>query len=693
MQKDVVKKASVFVLLAAAVLWGQTAFRPPAVPLVTHDPYFSLWSFQDRLTDGPTRHWTGVPQSLCSLIRIDGVTRRLIGPAPDHVAALPQTSVRVMPTQTVYEMVGDGVRVSLIFTSPLLPDDLQQLARPASYLTWEVCATDGREHSVQLYFDCSAELAVNEKGQKVVWSRLQTRELMVLSAGSQEQPVLAKSGDHLRIDWGYLYVAAELGQAPSSVLQSSSVTRSQFIETGRLPENDRMSMPMAVKEDAPVLAFRFALDRLAAVIRQRYLILAYDDRYSIEYFQRQLVPYWRKDGAEAQDLLDVACKEYAHVMNRCVAFDRELYDDLTAAGGEAYAQLASLAYRQALAAQKLAADIDGRPLLFPKENFSNGCISTVDAIYPAAPQLLLFNIELLKASLRPVLEYARLPKWRFPFAPHDLGVYPLANGQVYGGGERSEEHQMPVEESGNMLLLLAAIAEVEEKADFAAEYWPKVSQWAGYLAEKGLDPENQLCTDDFAGHLAHNVNLSLKAILSLGAYSRLCERRGMKAEAKRFRTLAEDYAEKWQTMAKDGDHYRLAFDKPGTWSQKYNLVWDRILCLKLFPDSVARKEVRYYLQQLNPYGLPLDNRKEYTKLDWSVWTATLAESQEDFYALLQPVHRFVQESPNRVPLSDWYTTTEARVVGFQARSVVGGVFIKMLDHPLLWKKWARRANL
>ncbi|OPZ72833.1 MAG: hypothetical protein BWY83_00446 [bacterium ADurb.Bin478] len=317
----------------------------------------------------------------------------------------------------------------------------------------------------------------------------------------------------------------------------------------------------------------------------------------------------------------------------------------------------------------------------------------MDAIYPAAPQLLLFNIELLKASLRPVLEYARLPKWRFPFAPHDLGVYPLANGQVYGGGERSEEHQMPVEESGNMLLLLAAIAEVEEKADFAAEYWPNVSQWAGYLAEKGLDPENQLCTDDFAGHLAHNVNLSLKAILSLGAYSRLCERRGMKAEAKRFRTLAEDYAEKWQTMAKDGDHYRLAFDKPGTWSQKYNLVWDRILCLKLFPDSVARKEVRYYLQQLNPYGLPLDNRKEYTKLDWSVWTATLAESQEDFYALLQPVHRFVQESPNRVPLSDWYTTTEARVVGFQARSVVGGVFIKMLDHPLLWKKWARRAKL
>jgi len=688
-----VKKMSLFVLFSAAALFGQTVFRPPAVPLITHDPYFSLWSFQDRLTDGPTRHWTGAPQSLCSLIRIDGVARRLIGPAPAQVPALPQTSVRVMPPQRVYEMSGDGVRVSLTFTTPLLPDDLQQFASPVTYLTWEVCALDNREHAVQIYFDCSAELAVNEKGQNVVWSRLQTRDLMVLSTGSQEQPVLAKSGDHLRIDWGYLYVAAELGQTPSSALQSSSVTRSQFIETGRLPDSDRISMPMAVKEDAPVLAFSFALDKLSTVIRQRYLILAYDDQYSIEYFQRKLRPYWRKDGATAQDLLDDACKEYAYVMNRCAAFDRELYDDLAAAGGEAYAQLASLAYRQALAAHKLAADVDGRPLFFPKENFSNGCISTVDVIYPAAPQLLLFNIELLKASLRPVLEYARLPKWRFPFAPHDLGVYPLANGQVYGGGERSEAQQMPVEESGNMLLLLAAVAEVEGKADFAAEYWPQVSQWAGYLVEKGLDPEHQLCTDDFAGHLAHNVNLSLKAILSLGAYSRLCERRGLKAEAKRFRRLAEDYAEKWQVMAEDGDHYRLAFDKPGTWSQKYNLVWDRILSLKLFPPFVARKEVRYYLQQLNPYGLPLDNRKEYTKLDWSVWTATLAESQEDFNALMQPVHRFVRESPDRVPLSDWYQTTDAKVVGFQARPVVGGVFIKMLDNPLLWKKWVRRAKL
>jgi len=356
---------------------------------------------------------------------------------------------------------------------------------------------------------------------------------------------------------------------------------------------------------------------------------------------------------------------------------------------ERYAALAALAYRQCLAAQKLAADLDGTPLLFPKENFSNGCIATVDVIYPAAPLPLLFNVELAKAALRPVLEYALLPRWKFPFAPHDLGTYPKANGQVYGGGELTEDDQMPVEESGNMLLLLAAVAKMEGRADFAGRYWPAVEKWANYLKDKGFDPENQLCTDDFAGHLAHNVNLSLKAILAMGGYAELCAGRGLKAEAAAFRRTAEQCVKKWQVLAADGDHYRLAFDKPGTWSQKYNLVWDRILGLNLFPAGVAETEIRYYLKKQNKYGLPLDGRRDYTKLDWTIWSASLAANGRDFESLVDPVYAFADESPSRVPLTDWYGTVDGKMVGFQARSVVGGVFVKMLTVPGLWDKWSR----
>jgi Glutaminase A six helical-hairpin domain len=412
----------------------------------------------------------------------------------------------------------------------------------------------------------------------------------------------------------------------------------------------------------------------------------------VEYFNRKLRPYWRKGEMDAAGLLKAAARDYASLKRQCEAFDAELMADLRKVGGEEYARIAALAFRQTIAAHKLTSDWDGTPLLFSKENFSNGSIGTVDVTYPSSPFFLLFNPKLLMAQIKPVLDYAKSPRWRFPFAPHDLGTYPLADGQTYGGGEKSEEDQMPVEESGNILLMVAALAKVEGNARFAEQYWPLLTKWAEYLRDKGLDPENQLSTDDFAGHLAHNTNLSVKAILALGSYAMLSEMLSKKAEAKSYRQIAEAMVEKWIKMADDGDHYRLVFDKGGSWSQKYNLVWDRLLGLKLFPPQIARRELAFYKKKQNKYGLPLDNRETYTKLDWIVWTATMAESDEDFKAFVAPIYKFLNETPSSVPITDWYGTIDGKQRGFQARSVVGGIYIKMLADEAIWKKWSSRAS-
>ncbi len=251
---------------------------------------------------------------------------------------------------------------------------------------------------------------------------------------------------------------------------------------------------------------------------------------------------------------------------------------------------------------------------------------------------------------------------------------------------------MPVEESGNMLILLAALATYENSGDFAAPYWQTIRRWAQYLRDKGFDPDNQLCTDDFGGHLAHNTNLSIKAILGLASYARLCVMQGEEEEAQAYRAIAEQYAEQWQQQAYDGDHYRLTFDGPGTWSQKYNMVWDKILGLQVFDPQIARTEIAFYKKMQNEFGLPLDNRNTWTKLDWIVWTATLAENDADFMAFVEPVYEYAHRTPSRVPLSDWYFTDTGRQRGFQARSVVGGVFIKALANQALWRKWAERAG-
>ena len=672
--------------LAAAPARAAEAFQPRAVPLVTTDPYFSIWSFADHLTDDFTRHWTGKPQSLESMVRIDGVAYRIMGKTPGE-EALPQVGLAVFPTRTVYEFEGAGVHVTLTFLTPLLPRDLEVFSRPVTYLIWEVRAVDGRTHAVSVYYANSAQLVVNTEDQAVVWSREKIGDLSVLRMGSEAQPILAKSGDDLRIDWGYLYAAAPMSAVAASAIASPSSQHRAFLEQGGLPGEDERDMPRPANR-APLLAFVFDMGEVGAEPVARHLILAYDDLSSIEYFHQRLRPYWRRNGAQAADLLTTAERDYDSLRAESEQFDRQLMADLTRVGGAKYARLAALAYRQSLAAHKLVAAPDGQtPFYFPKENFSCGCISTVDVIYPAAPILLLLNPHLVEASLAPVMDYVQSGKWPFPYAPHDLGVYPLANGR-----DPAKIETMPVEESGNMLILFAAIAKAEGNAAFAEKYAPILQQWADYLVEKGLDPENQLCTDDFAGHLAHNTNLSIKAILGLGSYAQILAMQGKKEPASHYQTKAQEFAKRWMEMASDGDHYRLAFDKPGTWSQKYNLVWDKILGLDLFPAEVARKEIAFYQNQLNRYGLPLDNRKTYTKLDWELWTATLAESPADWEKLISPIYDWVSQSPTRVPLTDWYWTRDGTQVGFQARSVVGGIFIKMLSDPATWKAWASPVN-
>jgi len=301
------------------------------------------------------------------------------------------------------------------------------------------------------------------------------------------------------------------------------------------------------------------------------------------------------------------------------------------------------------------------------------------------------------------MEFSNSGRWPFPYAPHDIGTYPLANGQRYWGGDinshlSQEEldqitvNQMPVEESANMLIMFAALSKAEGNADFAAKYWPLLTKWAAYLEAKGLDPENQLCTDDFTGHLAHNANLSVKAIEGLASFALLCDLTGKKDEAARYHRTAGEYARQWAKMADDGDHFRLAFDKPGSWSMKYNLVWDRLLGLNLFPEAITRKELAYYQLRQKRFGVPLDNRSDYTKLDWLLWTATMASSPADFQRFLSPVYDWLNQTPSRVPLTDWYWTTDGKQAGFQARSVVGGIFIKMLTDELTWKKWVGRGK-
>lgn len=604
-----------------------------------------------------------------------------------------------MPTTVAYSFEGAGVRVRLSFMTPLLPDDLMVFSRPVTYLTWQVEALDSKTHGVQIYYDNTAELAVNNAlTEKVTWSNEKFGAVTAMKVGSVDQPVLRTKGDRVRINWGYEYVAVPSAQAGKTLIAAPDVTRRSW---GSTVAEANPAVPVEAAH-APVLSVSFDLGKVGRTSVSRWLILAYDDVDSIQFFRKNLKAYWKKDGADIGDLLKKSAAEYDTLRQRCARFDQETMADLTRAGGPKYAWICALAYRQSLAASKLVADANRQPLYFCKENTSNGCIGTVDVLYPQAPLPLLISPTLAKATLVPVLEYASTPRWNWPNAPHDVGTWPQANGQVYGGS--TSNGGMPVEETGNLLLLVAAVAQVEGNTEFAGKYWPLLTKWAEYLQAYGQDTENQLCTDDFAGHLAHNANLAAKAICALGAYGKLAGMRGDATAARKYSDMAAEFARDWIRQADDGDHFRLAFDQPGTWSSKYNLVWDKILGLNLFSADTIRKEMAFYRKNIDKYGLPLDGRKQraggrnegeqrmawWSKTDWAFWTACLTGNQEDFEAITNPIYSFFNDARQRVGLTDLYFTDQPDAARMHSRPVIGGVFIKMLYDQDVWKKWAAR---
>ena len=800
---------------------AQTDLRLPSVPLVVSDPYFSIWSPFDKLTDGTTRHWTDMEKPLTGMLRVDGTTYRFMGaemkyilepiapmtdteeweglathqvqrglqwaqpdftpsdwkmekaawgsdgprikshwenvntdlyvrreveisaeqlekdlyliyshddvfelylngtevvntgntwrkgvteqltaeqkallhegknviaahchnttggaytdfglfedvkPASVQVQIAEQKSVDVTATSSYYTFACGPVELDVVFTAPMLIDDLDLLSAPMNYISYQVRSTDGSEHDVQFYLGATPIIALNESSQPTVSTSLTENNVKYVRTGTIQQPILAKIGDGICIDWGYFYMPAingEVSLAPALDVENT------FTSEGRLPEAQEKIICRKTNE-MPALAYVHNFGKVQE--GSSFTLLGYDEVEDIEYMYRQYKGYWAHDGkVSIFQMFEDLTKRYSSIMQDCRKLDQRIYDDGMAVGGKEYAEILSASYRHVIAAHKLFCDADGNLLFFSKENNSNGCVNTVDLTYPEAPLFLCYNPELQKAMMTSIFEYSYTGRWTKPFSAHDLGTYPKANGQLYGG-------DMPLEEAGNMITLAATLCMLDGNTSFVDKYWDVISEWANYLSENGQDPENQLCTDDFAGHWAHNCNLSLKAICGVAGYGLLAQMKGDQETADKYLARAKEMAQKWEEMAKEGDHYRLAFDRENTWSQKYNMIWDKIWNLNLFSDEVYEKEIAYYLTVQNKYGLPLDCRRDYTKSDWIMWTAGMSPDQETFQKFVTPVYNYINETESRVPISDWSDTKTGKYVGFKARSVIGGYWMRV----------------
>lgn len=635
--------------------------RLPALPLIANDPYFSIWMPGDTLTSACPVHWSGAPKHLDGHVTIDGKEYVFLGQSSRP--AMETKALRVTPTQTVSVMEAAGVELTVSFWSPALPEDLDALSTPITFMDYSLVSVDGREHAVSLRFFASAALCYDGVAQPPLQGdQFACDALHMAFIGQAQQRVLGHSGDHITMDWGFLYMASE-----------GNVER----ETSGL----RFSMKADVG-NGPAKGF---------------LMLGYDDISSINYFGAFCKAWGLRDGKTLPQALSEFARRHGALLNACAELDEKVLSKAREIGGEDYALIAAAAWRHTFAAHKLIATPEGEMAFLSKENDSNGCIGTVDVSYPSIPLFLKFCPELVNALCRPVLKFASLLVWQEDFAPHDVGRYPYATGQVYaanrplpngtaplpfylypaGTDVYDIRYQMPVEECGNMLVMLEAAVSFGAKDDLIRAYAPLLEKWVRYLDTYGEDPGEQLCTDDFAGHLARNVNLSAKAIVGVACYARLLRRMEKDTEADRWEKRAKEMAKSWLDRAKTPDATALTFDGTG-WSMKYNLVWDLVLNLGLMSREFYDKETRSYLPRVNAYGLPLDSRADYTKSDWLVWSASMAQDREVFNQLIAPLAHYLRHTSTRVPFSDWYDTKTGRFVAFIGRSVQGGVYMPFL---------------
>ena len=651
--------------------------RAASVPLVLHDPFFSIWSSADHLYDHDTVHWSGAKQQMRGYLTVDGKRYSFLGYL-DVNEVLPQKSIDVTATATEYVFENDEVKLTCRFTSPLLLDDMVLVSRPCTYIDFEVEKKSASE--VVLDLEVYADL-VRQNQDRVIGFLGKRDEFSYGYMGRAVQFPLGGSDDRVSINWGYAYVASQDKTAEFSY--------------NELREKLCVRMNLEDKKETGV-------------------ILAYDDLLSINYFGQWRKAYWTTKYNTILDAIAAAFADKKEVLARAKALDADMEAKAYEIGGESYVYLCNMSYRQAIAAHKLITDEDGNVLFLSKENASNGCIGTVDVSYPSIPLFMLYDTEYVKGMLRPIFKFAEYDVWEYDFAPHDVGRYPYAWGQVYAynkayGDTAPEKHiwdgckngvfppfytypagcdvydiafQMPVEECGNMLIMVAAVCKADGNAEFAAPYWETLKLWKNYLVKYGADPGGQLCTDDFAGHLEHNVNLSVKAIMGIEAYAILAEMLGEKEEADKHHKLAKEMAQDWEVRADAGDHYALAFGRPDTWSLKYNLVWDKLWNSNLFSEEVYKKELSYYIKQAKTYGIPLDSRRNYTKSDWLLWCAAMSDDKEQAEKIIAPIARYLEEVKEyRIPFGDWYETETGEYHHFIARSVQGGLFM-----PMLFKK-------
>lgn len=630
------------------------------------------------------------------LIRVDGNTYSWMGNSTGMgFTPVTQEAFTYTATRSIFTMsTPEGVSFNVTFLSPIYPNDYKRHSQTATYLDVSVWANDGNTHEVEVYSDISAEWISTDPTAIAQWDFALSDDGKVLTHNVYRQTQLLFTEDTASngavANWGNWLWSTGSSDTASYQSGADSDVRGQFTDNGSLIDQGDTEF-RAINDRWPVFAFAHSLGQVNSTASSALFTIGLYQEQAIQFEGKNgivsLPGYWTNFWNSANEAAAAFYEDYSYAADAMTTADARIRGDAVAAAGDDYAAIVELSYRQAYGGVQLAGTEDNY-YVFLKEISSDGNVGTVDVIYPAFPVFLYDNPDFIKGMLDPLFENQESGDYPLKYAEHDIGAsYPNATGHNDG----NDEH-MAVEEPGNMLIMTLAYVQATNNTDYLAQHYDILKQWNNYLVEAALipaAPPNDLSTDDFAGNASNQTDLALKGIIGIAAMAEIAQLTNNTEDAKNFTSVAKDYITQWQTLGINKDasppHTTFSYNDPDSHGLLYNLYADKLLGLNLVPQSVYDMQSEFYQTVGGTYGVALDTRWNFTKLDWQLWCAAIASKDtQDFFH--SRIVKWINETPANAPLTDLYeveggnfaseTNSEGVTKGatFAYRPVVGGVF-------------------
>ncbi|KAL9094102.1 MAG: hypothetical protein Q9165_003517 [Trypethelium subeluteriae] len=678
-----IKFALLAILLRFSLFWGQNEaatfdpLLPPSFPLAVRNPYVSAWLPGNETNDiasASPEFWFGNKLTWSVIANVDKQTYNLFGvPSPasgTKSGALQKGSYT--STHTVFEIAAGNALFTLDFFSPVSVDDYVRQSLPFSYLTITATGSNGQSPTVSVYSDIDSTWTGQSNNTGKTFASNSGTSIYQLTANGQA--TYSQSSAEMAL-WGQAVFASKAvaGATLSHGSGPPATIRQQFAKGGSLSNTDQYWTAAANN----VVAFSQSLGSVNSSGTTVRVAIGYVREAAINYLGNAQTHYYRSQFPDTTSAVNQFFNDYEDAYNEAKSLDSQVQTTGTSVAGSKYADILALSVRQIFGAIDLTIPNStlntANASAFIKEISSDGNVNTVDIIFPMMPFFYTLAPKWIRLLLEPIAQYLQTGGWPYPnYVIHDIGAsYPNATGHNDGDAE-----SMPVEETGDFLLLFLAYQQATGDTSFTTTYANLLQRYATYLRNNGLYPVNQLSTTDGLGSFTNMTALAIKSAVSLSAYGKLTGQSQYNNLGKSFASTILKNGLGTQVSQTTKEPYLTLTYGNTSWYLQFNLYPDQLFGLNTFNQSVFKDQTDFYPTVRQQGGVPIDDGADWGKTDWDSWVAAYSTNQSTTAMFIDDIWTYITNGKNSMPFSDKYNVAgdQEGIGQFRARPTVAAHF-------------------